>query len=117
MRWRGPRSHPWPMSTNTVKPEALIHEPEHRVGPYQTALCRPFRGRVVTGVIASAILAAGGAGIPRYLAELPARSSSPLQSRSWRPAAGSRQMPASEHGSSAFLRDVRVGRFCAHSAR
>jgi hypothetical protein len=98
MRWRGPRSHPWAMSTNTVKPEALIHEPEHRAGPYHTALCRFFRGRVVTGVIASAILAAGGgAGIPRYLAELPARSSS-----SCSPGRGGPQ-PAAGQGGHAML--------------
>src|SRR5690348_3137168 len=98
MRWRGPQSHPWAMSTNTVKAEALIHEPEHQAGLYRTALCRLFRGRAVTGVIASAILAAGGgAGIRRYLAELPARSSSHCS-----PGRGGQQ-PAAGQGGHAML--------------
>jgi len=86
------------MSTNTVKPEALIHEPEHWTGPYRTALGRPFQGRVVTRVIASVILAVGGgAGIPLYLAGLPARSSSPCS-----PGRGS-QRPGAGQGDCAMI--------------
>jgi len=99
MRWHGSQSHPWAMSTKTTKPDALIHQPEHRAGLYRTALCRLFQGRVVTGVIASTILAVGGgAGIPRYLAERPVRSSSPCS-----PGHGGQQPAAGQRGHAMLL--------------